>query len=704
MLKSPILTTVTLTLLCVILTSFGESNARRSEGTGGDKKNVDIQRTMVLDGSPVHDVGNLLVHTGNWGAFGSMPGSTMPFSHAPSAEYPAGSGIEYLYVAGLWVAGIKGGVPLVSTAAYQWEFRPTNSPIDVVYYAAEGDRGGTRLPTALADDDRDGKIDEEWLDGRDNDGDGKIDEDFAAISNQMLSCWYTDDQPEALQTYPTHNPMHLLVRQRSYQWSDPDFDDFVCFDYTIINNGPYLLENVYVGLQVDFDAGPPEWDNYYQDDLTGYEYVEGVCTPWGSTDVEYVYVYDADGDGGLTTAQCGVLLLDHTTDPTGETAPRDVRFVTVAQFGGSFSYDEGGEPTNDFERYELMSSQIIERNSVVPRDYRTLVAVGPFKELAPGQSVDFKIALFAANAPDGDNSQVLRNAAAAKLLYRGQRFDLDGNWNTGVGGRETPVTGPAYDVVVDACADPPVVFPYVYPSQVVWTNADCEEEALARTRCGYADTDSLLYMTGIFGKETQINWILPSTSVFVTRFATHFNVDVELTSASAVLDWDILTQGPVMGFRIYRNTSGKPVVVRPSRLGMLPPETRSYRDSGLEMGRSYRYQLVTIMEDGTEAVSGVFETAVLPWTATLHPNFPNPFNPGTTISFTLVSAADVNLSVFTPDGKKVVTLLDKPLMAGRKYVPWDGRDSSGEPVGTGIYLYRLKVGDQTMAGKMALLK
>jgi hypothetical protein len=344
--------------------------------TARDSKEVSppIERILVIDGSPVHDVGSLWLHTGNWGAFGSRPTSGYPYSSAPSAEWPAGSGIEYLWEAGLWVGAIVNGVPAVSTASYEMEFRPTSDPTDVVYYAAEGDPGGNRAPDPNADDDGDGSVDEEWLDGHDNDGDGAVDEDFAAISDQMQSCWYTDDQPEASQIYPDHTPLHITVRQRSYQWADPDFDDFVGFEYTITNTGSDLLEDVYVGLFVDGDAGSRTVPNYYSDDGTGFYYAPVMCTQWGATPISVGYGYDVDGDGGQTPGYCGVALLDHLIDPAGTDAPAHYGFTTYQHFSGAAPYADGGDPTNDFERYEAMSAGTIDRDGTTPRDYRYLVA------------------------------------------------------------------------------------------------------------------------------------------------------------------------------------------------------------------------------------------------------------------------------------------------------------------------------------------
>jgi len=131
------------------------SDNRRGGRTNGDDH---PSRVLVLDGSPVHNAGDLHLHASNWGVFGSQPGSANPFSSAPSGEWPAGTGIEHVYTGGLWVGAIRNGVPAVSTAAFEAEFRPTADPLDIVYYSSEGTPGGNRLPNPLEDDDSDGLI------------------------------------------------------------------------------------------------------------------------------------------------------------------------------------------------------------------------------------------------------------------------------------------------------------------------------------------------------------------------------------------------------------------------------------------------------------------------------------------------------------------------------------------------------------------
>ncbi len=88
----------------------------------------------------------------------------------------------------------------------------------------------------------------------------------------------------------------------------------------------------------------------------------------------------------------------------------------------------------------------------------------------------------------------------------------------------------------------------------------------------------------------------------------------------------------------------------------------------------------------------------------LAPAHPNPFNPSTTLSFTLPSPARAELAVYSVTGQWVRTLLDGTVSAGSHSVVWDGRDDSGKPVSSGVYLSRLTTGKRTATGKMVLVR
>lgn len=85
-------------------------------------------------------------------------------------------------------------------------------------------------------------------------------------------------------------------------------------------------------------------------------------------------------------------------------------------------------------------------------------------------------------------------------------------------------------------------------------------------------------------------------------------------------------------------------------------------------------------------------------------NMPNPFNPKTTIAFTLPAPQDVTIDVFDISGRKVVTLLSDSLGAGRHFVEWTGRDADGQRVASGVYFYRMTAGEEEFSKKMVLLK
>lgn len=94
----------------------------------------------------------------------------------------------------------------------------------------------------------------------------------------------------------------------------------------------------------------------------------------------------------------------------------------------------------------------------------------------------------------------------------------------------------------------------------------------------------------------------------------------------------------------------------------------------------------------------------IPYEFNLLDNYPNPFNPSTTIRYTLQRRAEVRISVYNILGKKVCTLVDGVKPAGEHSIIWDGKDSDGKEVASGIYLYRLIAGDYVDSRKMVLLR
>jgi hypothetical protein len=88
----------------------------------------------------------------------------------------------------------------------------------------------------------------------------------------------------------------------------------------------------------------------------------------------------------------------------------------------------------------------------------------------------------------------------------------------------------------------------------------------------------------------------------------------------------------------------------------------------------------------------------------LRQNHPNPFNPITTIKYSLPRTSKVILKVYDLLGKEIKTLVNQTQSVGKKSVVWDGTDNSGYQVSSGIYIYRLETGSKTFSKKMMFLK
>jgi hypothetical protein len=464
----------------------------------------------------VHNVGNLWVNVTNLGVIGN-PWKAL--STDPSGQYPPGSGVEYLYASGIWVGAMIGDDPnpYVSTALYQTEFRPSTLPVDTIYESYEGFPGGVRFFNDDGDVDILGRpiIDEERHDGKDDDGDGLIDEDFAAISQQMFTCVYRDDTQEALNTFAEHVPMGLEVTQKSFAWGIPGSDNFVGFEFTIKNDGRQDLHNLYLGFLCDGDAGPEGEENYWTDDRAGL--VEIDTTVSGSASGSCAEklrlmvgeTHDGDGDGGRTEGWFGVMFLGHTTDPNGVMAPATVGFTSFRFVSGGAAYEKCGDPGNDFQRYDLLSSNQIgcrpgQFEATEDADYRIFFGTGPFTELTRGSSLTLQVAFVIGVGRGG----MIQNSVAAQRIYNGAYEDIDENSETGIDGKETCLTAePGQDWQFDYvshCGLPDTLREILRPIQI--TEPTCEGTGYKQ----WVDFDCDL-CTGIDGKETAVRWRGAST-------------------------------------------------------------------------------------------------------------------------------------------------------------------------------------------------
>ena len=88
----------------------------------------------------------------------------------------------------------------------------------------------------------------------------------------------------------------------------------------------------------------------------------------------------------------------------------------------------------------------------------------------------------------------------------------------------------------------------------------------------------------------------------------------------------------------------------------------------------------------------------------LYPNYPNPFNPSTTISFSTPASGQVRLDIYNILGQKIRTLVNNELPSGYHHYEWNGLTETGLSAPTGLYLYKVSYGNNFKVAKMVLSK
>ncbi len=136
-----------------------------------------------------------------------------------------------------------------------------------------------------------------------------------------------------------------------------------------------------------------------------------------------------------------------------------------------------------------------------------------------------------------------------------------------------------------------------------------------------------------------------------------------------------------------------------------------YLDIGVPAG-TYDYTATAVYDGGWESEFSNNATVTVDAEDILNPvitgligNFPNPFNPTTTIYFTTENTEkNTELVIYNLKGQKVKTLINERLATGHHSIVWNGRNDNGKPVSSGIYFYKLKTGNYEKTKRMILLK
>jgi hypothetical protein len=194
------------------------------------------------------------------------------------------------------------------------------------------------------------------------------------------------------------------------------------------------------------------------------------------------------------------------------------------------------------------------------------------------------------------------------------------------------------------------------------------------------------------------------TGVVASLGATPLAVNV---SWAPSLD-DPAAETPVQYYTIYRAAG------MTQELARVADSPQPMFTDELSSEGTYRYAISATDFGGNEsamseeeiyATLGIVDGMGIPEEYALKANYPNPFNPTTTIVYGLPEAGMVSLKIYDLTGKLIRTLVNEALSAGYHRAVWDGKDASGAHAATGVYFYRISAGDRfAETRKMVLMK
>ena len=187
---------------------------------------------------------------------------------------------------------------------------------------------------------------------------------------------------------------------------------------------------------------------------------------------------------------------------------------------------------------------------------------------------------------------------------------------------------------------------------------------------------------------------------------TMFNAHL-ISNSTVHLNWSTSTEVNNYGFDVERSSN----INNWQRIGFVSgsgnsnsPKNYSFIDNPIG-GTLFNYRLKQIDVGGTfkyyDAISINLGVSDEPQ---LLQNSPNPFNPSTSIKFYIPATSNVSIKIYDILGREIKTLINEQTTAGYHIVYWNGKDSKGENVASGVYLYRLTADSFSETKKMNLLK
>jgi len=305
------------------------------------------------------NVGNITLTVTNYGTIGN---GFVAFPNQPSCQYPKNSGIEHLFVGGIWIGGVKDGIQTVTTAAVDVSSANRTEGFEFTNAAGAGmlERSSLQNSPNFRPD---------------------------AISHQDFVSEFFDTNLTANGTViQNHTPMGVKVLLETYCYDFNFANNWVILNYKIVNIGyrgnTSPIDSIFVGLWCDgvvrnTNITPPGGSSFYNKGADGYVDTLGMA-----------YEYDYNGDPGFTNSYVGFKFLGTSPKPDTENVFNKTYF-TIWQFRNTtdpvyFS------PTTDASKYIRLNGYLgsglrIDTNQInelrlSPSNRSTLVSYGPYRK------------------------------------------------------------------------------------------------------------------------------------------------------------------------------------------------------------------------------------------------------------------------------------------------------------------------------------
>ncbi len=412
-------------VIAVLLAVTGAVTVQAAKGPASASGPVDpgyrtMLNTMDIE-NRVHDVGKLWLNVTNYGYFGN-DGETRAGSlpdpctneWAPQAEFPGGSGVQYLFQGGLWIGamikeegfeyprvshGLEGWVASANNDFLGQEFFPGYEPDHGIEERSTRQQAFNCLGDFISSD--------------------------SAVSEQDFIATYTDTS----RLDPTgrlistakdgaHIPLGIKVTQKSYAWSYNYAQDFLLIDYEIENIANNFLKNLYIGLYVDADVGMVGESERHTDDICGFKKSFEYTPDGGSESINLTIntAYIADNDGRPPNVSSGAFSCPGVTGARVVRAPNPKLRTSfnwwisnqdeTLDFGPAWRDDGSpgawtaslGTPEDDARKYFVLSNREFDYDQVYvddpdyitqhPQEFRSRFAA---PDAPPAESYDWYI-------------------------------------------------------------------------------------------------------------------------------------------------------------------------------------------------------------------------------------------------------------------------------------------------------------------------